>query len=101
MSVFPRLPFRRLIPTTAGLVLLAGAAGAGIVAADLLSGGYPSGLLHAATGTGCHGNLALLGGVQQPRRVSAAQKVGRNDPCPCGSGKKYKACCGKNQPAEE
>ncbi len=38
------------------------------------------------------------GGVAQPRRVSAAQKVGRNDPCPCGSGKKYKACCGKNQP---
>lgn len=25
------------------------------------------------------------------------EKVGRNDPCPCGSGKKYKACCGKNQ----
>ena len=24
-------------------------------------------------------------------------KVGRNDPCPCGSGKKYKQCCGKNQ----
>ncbi|MBL4884401.1 MAG: preprotein translocase subunit SecA [Planctomycetaceae bacterium] len=24
------------------------------------------------------------------------QKVGRNDPCPCGSGKKYKKCCGKN-----
>ena len=23
-------------------------------------------------------------------------KVGRNDPCPCGSGKKYKKCCGKN-----
>ena len=22
-------------------------------------------------------------------------KVGRNDPCPCGSGKKYKQCCGK------
>ena len=29
-----------------------------------------------------------------PKR--AAQKVGRNDPCPCGSGKKYKHCCGKN-----
>nr|MBR4280753.1 preprotein translocase subunit SecA [Clostridia bacterium] len=40
------------------------------------------------------------GGPQQPRRVSAAQKIGRNDPCPCGSGKKYKACCGKNQPTE-
>jgi preprotein translocase subunit SecA len=24
-------------------------------------------------------------------------KIGRNDPCPCGSGKKYKKCCGKNQ----
>jgi len=24
------------------------------------------------------------------------QKVGRNDPCPCGSGKKYKKCCGEN-----
>ena len=24
------------------------------------------------------------------------KKVGRNDPCPCGSGKKYKQCCGKN-----
>ncbi len=30
---------------------------------------------------------------KQPRRV---QKVGRNDPCPCGSGKKYKHCCGRN-----
>ncbi len=29
---------------------------------------------------------------QQPLRVE--QKVGRNDPCPCGSGKKYKKCCG-------
>lgn len=26
----------------------------------------------------------------------APQKVGRNEPCPCGSGKKYKNCCGKN-----
>jgi preprotein translocase subunit SecA len=29
---------------------------------------------------------------KQPKKVS---KVGRNDPCPCGSGKKYKQCCGK------
>ncbi len=27
--------------------------------------------------------------------VNSEQKVGRNDPCPCGSGKKYKNCCGK------
>lgn len=30
--------------------------------------------------------------IQQP--VQVAPKVGRNDPCPCGSGKKYKKCCG-------
>ncbi len=29
--------------------------------------------------------------------VNNEPKVGRNDPCPCGSGKKYKNCCGKNQ----
>jgi preprotein translocase subunit SecA len=28
--------------------------------------------------------------------VRKAQKAGRNDPCPCGSGKKYKNCCGRN-----
>ncbi|MBQ6399367.1 MAG: preprotein translocase subunit SecA [Clostridia bacterium] len=32
-------------------------------------------------------------GPRQPRKVSPAKKVGRNDPCPCGSGKKYKNCC--------
>lgn len=33
--------------------------------------------------------------VKQP--VKNGEKVGRNDPCPCGSGKKYKNCCGKNK----
>ena len=33
---------------------------------------------------------------KQPVRKTAAQKVGRNDPCPCGSGLKYKKCCGRN-----
>ncbi len=28
--------------------------------------------------------------------VRGSEKVGRNDPCPCGSGKKYKNCCGRN-----
>ena len=32
-------------------------------------------------------------GPRQPRKVSASAKIGRNDPCPCGSGKKYKNCC--------
>ena len=31
------------------------------------------------------------------RPVRADKKVGRNDPCPCGSGKKYKKCCGMNE----
>lgn len=29
--------------------------------------------------------------------VRSSPKIGRNDPCPCGSGKKYKKCCGKNR----
>ena len=33
----------------------------------------------------------------KPEPVRVTQKVGRNDPCPCGSGKKYKKCCGKNK----
>lgn len=28
--------------------------------------------------------------------IVKAKKIGRNDPCPCGSGKKYKKCCGNN-----
>ncbi|NLI39195.1 MAG: preprotein translocase subunit SecA, partial [Clostridiaceae bacterium] len=33
--------------------------------------------------------------TRQPKKREAT-KVGRNDPCPCGSGKKYKKCCGSN-----
>lgn len=38
----------------------------------------------------------------EPPKAAPIQKVhiGRNDPCPCGSGRKYKQCCGKTQPAE-
>ncbi len=31
-----------------------------------------------------------------PARGPAGKKVGRNEPCPCGSGRKYKRCCGAN-----
>ena len=35
------------------------------------------------------------GEIQRPAPIArSAPKVGRNDPCPCGSGKKYKKCCG-------
>ena len=39
------------------------------------------------------------GPTQQP--VKVGKKIGRNDPCPCGSGKKYKNCCGRNLGAGE
>ncbi|TCJ19440.1 preprotein translocase subunit SecA [Rubrobacter taiwanensis] len=43
-------------------------------------------------------NLSYSGGEEQPRKPQprkVEKKVGRNDPCPCGSGKKYKKCCGR------
>jgi preprotein translocase subunit SecA len=42
-------------------------------------------------------NLQFQAGAQQeaPRPVRTGAKIGRNDPCPCGSGKKYKKCCGR------
>lgn len=33
---------------------------------------------------------------RRSRTVVKGKKIGRNEPCPCGSGKKYKHCCGKN-----
>ena len=38
---------------------------------------------------------ARHGGLPAPVRPTSCAKVGRNDPCPCGSGKKYKQCHGK------
>jgi uncharacterized protein len=39
-----------------------------------------------------HKQLHGTTGVSEPRHNDV--KIGRNDPCPCGSGKKYKRCCG-------
>ena len=46
-------------------------------------------------------NMSLNGSAPKQEKthtpiVNTEPKVGRNDPCPCGSGKKYKNCCGKN-----
>ena len=35
--------------------------------------------------------------IEKMEPVRAKEKIGRNDPCPCGSGKKYKNCCGANK----
>lgn len=40
--------------------------------------------------------LRALYGRKQQQLVRKYDKIGRNDPCPCGSGKKYKKCCMKS-----
>ena len=45
-------------------------------------------------------NSASHGDGSEPQKkkpVRVENKPGRNDPCPCGSGKKYKKCCGLNE----
>ena len=50
-------------------------------------------------------SLAGVGGdtseAKKPVVRRASERIGRNDPCPCGSGKKYKQCCGKPGSAEQ
>jgi len=42
-------------------------------------------------------NASLAGGDEPKKPVTNKNRVGRNDVCPCGSGKKYKKCCGANE----
>jgi preprotein translocase subunit SecA len=49
----------------------------------------PSGLRDSSAAAGA------MAGNAKARPVQKGKKVGRNDPCPCGSGKKYKFCCGR------
>ena len=39
----------------------------------------------------------LLKETPKTEPIHVAKTVGRNDPCPCGSGKKYKKCCGAKE----
>ena len=43
------------------------------------------------------GNYSEKEGGMNKTVVNEGPKIGRNDPCPCGSGKKYKNCCGRNK----
>ena len=45
-------------------------------------------------------NATNIAPTEKPSPVKAQKKVGRNDPCPCGSGKKYKKCCGAHTSEE-
>ena len=39
--------------------------------------------------------LEIVKAYKRSKTVHVEKKPGRNDPCPCGSGKKYKKCCGR------
>ena len=43
------------------------------------------------------GTSGATDGSEKKHPVKKEKKIGRNDPCPCGSGKKYKHCCGKDE----
>ncbi|NTW15097.1 MAG: preprotein translocase subunit SecA [Candidatus Moranbacteria bacterium] len=47
------------------------------------------------SGSGEEGNDRSKGSTAKSEPLHADNVIGRNDPCPCGSGKKYKKCCGK------
>ena len=76
-------------PTAAPLV--GGRAGGGAAPRHAAPGGDG-----ADPGAEAAMNAALSAAHSKPV-VREAPKTGRNDPCPCGSGKKYKKCCGKDQ----
>ena len=58
-------------------------------------------LIHAEVRQNTERKQVIKGkAVEDPNKIKKRQpkrkvKIGRNDPCPCGSGKKYKQCCGK------
>ena len=49
------------------------------------------------TAQASHGDDVSPAETQKALKNADGKKVGRNDPCPCGSGKKYKNCCGKGK----
>ncbi len=51
----------------------------------------------AGTGAPAAPTAAAQAAALRAAAVGGKNKVGRNDPCPCGSGKKYKKCCGLNE----
>jgi preprotein translocase subunit SecA len=54
-----------------------------------------AGIQHDVTRRIYHVGIVKQAAQQKKAAVPAGKKVGRNDPCPCGSGKKYKNCCGR------
>lgn len=49
------------------------------------------------TARASHGDETSPAESQKRAKTAEGKKIGRNDPCPCGSGKKYKNCCGRHK----
>ncbi len=60
-----------------------------------LGGGRTQGLVIGAIGADYRDRCSPRGGLRVPPMVKKTSDIGRNDPCPCGSGRKYKKCCSK------
>ena len=52
---------------------------------------------HLENAQASHGDEVSAAEAKKKTVTNDGRKVGRNDPCPCGSGKKYKNCCGRNK----
>jgi preprotein translocase subunit SecA len=63
--------------------------------ASAFGGGTATGSSGGATSKPSDVVSEAAAAVEKAKPVRTGPKVGRNDPCPCGSGKKFKQCCGK------
>jgi len=60
-----------------------------------LAGGRSLGAFVGALGPAYQERCSPRGGLRVPPVVKKTADIGRNDPCPCGSGRKFKKCCAK------
>ncbi len=89
VTVGPQIPVRRRRPSPEQLQTVhADATGLAMASAPQTQPSVPGGIQYSGPGE------AAQAGKRKP--VKAAVKIGRNDPCWCGSGKKYKHCHGRN-----
>ena len=108
MDQIASLMYHVSIVTPAGAAMQAGAAPAGDMPAPVVDEGAQrraEQLLaherakledHLMNARASHGGESVPAEVKKPKKEDG-KKVGRNDPCPCGSGKKYKNCHGKDK----
>ena len=71
--------------------------GGGLLSRAQMHHGSSTGAGFAGASADHDAAMRAQGEASKPSTIRREQpKVGRNQPCPCGSGKKFKQCCGKN-----